>query len=721
MSWFWEVLKIEPTTKIYQVKKAYVDQVRQLKNQEVKGELQPDAYQKLTDAEQAAIAFIEGQTNQLERKTEKINQKDVQRTSERQDRGTVPKVKDTLMPEKELKEEVNQDKKGQSKLPAITVTEVPIEEKVDSKEFIRELEQLLKDWPEKIQKSSWQKLLASYKKDITQELQTYQQLLLPFLADELIYLPKTVLFYLYEEFEMDQLELTSTKNWYYDISELPDFSFEIVLYLPEEEAYSYFETRYQLFLLVSRKDWQSHSFEIKKLLEKFTQNPDWLQGQSLLDQDIENLAAVFVIKENLEKVVTNRESLTAIEKHLLPLNSNLATEKNQTAVFLRTVFTVFLTKKITPKESTTLKNSSEVYLEADLKVLLIGLAFYAVNDQEQAKKYFSQIKGSSAQLVKPLVTKNSFSPQLLQKKAIPLKKLPQMSNLSPAILIRFVVLAAIGISLLGNIFGNQEEDFSMYEDEFEETDQYGEDLSYPDTIEGEFYEYFLREAYRSDREIRQTEFIESYVPNELKELFVNYQRDYYIADEGRTDNSWRDEIIKSHQAEEQVDFLFLTDNQADVILILNDSAVEGVFGTRWENLGRDKWDELVAKITVAPQIIVSALIENYLAIDDWERDMELYNLVGLVNNELMEDLEFTSYQFVADDLIDGTYQISQKLTKEPVILINNQEKELLLVVELDQYGRASKLVDDIEFEYESNELATMIKKAESAIPLMIIE
>lgn len=268
MSWFWEVLKIEPTTKIYQVKKAYVDQVRQLKNQEVKGELQPDAYQKLTDAEQAAIAFIEGQTNQLESKTEKINQKDFQRTSERQDRGTVPKVKDTLMPEKELKEEVNQDKKGQSKLPAITVTEVPIEEKVDSKDFIRELEQLLKDWPEKIQKSSWQKLLASYKKDIAQELQIYQQLLLPFLADELIYLPKTVLFYLYEEFEMDQLELTSTKNWYYDISELPDFSFEIVLYLPEEEAYSYFETRYQLFLLVSRKDWQSHSFEIKKTIRK---------------------------------------------------------------------------------------------------------------------------------------------------------------------------------------------------------------------------------------------------------------------------------------------------------------------------------------------------------------------------------------------------------------------------------------------------------------------
>lgn len=720
MSWFWEVLKMEPTTEIYLVKKAYVDQVRQLKNQEVKGELQPDAYQKLTDAEQAAIAFIEGQSNQLERKTEKIKLKDVEKPSGKQEEVTNPKVKDTLMTEKELKSEVTLDQKGQAKFPATARTESIIKPKAESKDFIRDLEQLLTDWPEKIQKASWQNLLAGYEKDITQELQTYQQLFLPFFADELIYLPKTVLFYLYEAFEMDQLELTSSKKWYYDISELPDFSFEIVLYLPEEEAYSYFKHRYQIYLLVSKKDWQSHSFEIKKLLEKFAQNADWIQGQSLLDQDIENLAAVFVIKENLEKVVTNRESLATIEEHLLPLNSNLAIEKNQTAVFLRTVFTVFRTKNLTPKQSSVLKNSGDVYLESDLKVLLIGLAFYEVNDQEQAKKYFSQIKGTYAQLVKPLVAKSHLHPQLLQKKASPLKKSPKITNLSPAILIRIVVLAAIGISLLGNIFGNQQEDFPMSEDEFEETDQNGEMLSYPGTIEGEFYEYFVRENYRSDREVRQTEFIDNYVPKELKDLFINYQRDYYV-DEGTTNDGQQDEIIKSYQTEAKVEFLFLTSNQTDVILSLKDSTIEGVYGNRWEHLNRNKWDELVETINVPPQIIVSALIENYLAIDDWERDMELDNLVGLVTNELMADLELTSDQFIADDLIDGTYQMSQKPTKEPVILINNQEQELLLVVELDQYGRASKLVNDFEFDYEPSELAAMLKQAEEAIPLVVIE
>lgn len=724
MTWFWEALNIEPTNEIYLVKKAYVNQVKFLKSQEIKGLASQGDFENLTAAEKAAITWIERDQQGVEHIPEsfKVDQGDLtEQTIE-------PISQSEVIVEKQGPTKVSLPKKEEDKLIRVTESsktlideeeKAPLVMAVNELDFMEKLKALVADWPHKIQLNSWIKLFTENNSEFSKNKVTYRQEFLPILVEEMQVLPKEILFYLYEVFEMDQLELSHTKNWYHDISQLPNFSFQVALYLEAKDCYPYFKQRLKLYELISRPDWQSHSFEIKKFLLDFTEKKQWLQNQTLIDRDVENLGAIFSLKEELETIVSKQGTVPKVEKYLLPVNSDLSQEANETAIFLRVIFTSLRRKQLSGTDRNFLETKQEIYLEKDLKALLIGLAYHSAGETERALSHFHKIKGSYAQLVKPFVGKPSAKALLTKPAPKELVNSQWLEKLSPALIFRVVVLMAVGIALLGNVFQDDEDDFSNYE-EFEEV-QSDEDV-FPDTIEGEFYEYFVRQHYREDRATRQNEFINDYVADDIKDVFFTYQKDYEIAEGDYEIRSSADEWVRSQGSEDQDYYLSLHYDAPEVLLVVENYQVVRVVGVKWEEVSEKEWLELVETVHVSPQKVVTEIVEKYYGEEDWEISQEqIESLTGIVNQTAYDQLMDDEDVNLAEALTGGFYQVSQTATNEPLILVFDNEDALLMTLELDSYGRLIFISGDYEEAISESELAELIKKAEKPIPLKINE
>ena len=785
MEWFWETLGIESTTKVAEIKKAYVNEVRRLKNKETKEEVSQADYDKLAEAEKAAILFIEDQHNQrptadyrsgygdqserlleekkqeltinqelvntadtadfqIEQPAEAINEKPAEAKPVVVLKETIKKVKNTspeMTPvnpidngqrsgsevneirkrnqgrQATLKQRATQPKSKEPNAPKMKPKDVKEKSaeitqalgKVTEKAAVpsrtlADIRELLADWPRKIILKEWETCFRYRRQWSKDEFVELRENFLPLLNDQLVYLPKAILWYLYEELDLVTYELTSQFSWFLAIDDLPDFSFEQALYLPEEEAADYFDRRLHLYCVIRQEDWHSRTFEIDGLLAYFYSEEDWQAEYQIVDQDVENLAALYQIKRGIEKLVHSNEP-PAIANHLLPPNIPLNKVDNQTAKFLRIIFNSLKEKNISLEGSLFIEDPQNNYLEDNLRELLVGLVFYRTNDQIKATKHFNNLTNDYQGLVKGLKNSAGFKGRATSAYVGQGTK----HKADWRMILRVVVIGVIGLSLLGNVFSNNDDyEYSDDTDYYDEESESDEEWMDPEDPGYAFLTYFVEATdHRDDIETQRETYIETWVSSDLTGIFEEHLAD------SDPDASYTYEIVYKEIDDNRAHYLITQDEEPYLIVELtNWELVTAVVGKGWQEVESKTFGELVDKIRFTGKDIVENVVVGYFLLPVDAREEEFYYIMDYITDEAYNRLEWDNSIVDGLDFEKGTYQVSETLDGQPALLVNDSQDELSLVLLLDPYGRVDEVIEISYDDYSAAELKHLAEQAD---------
>ncbi|MBP1041961.1 hypothetical protein I6N95_13150 [Vagococcus sp. BWB3-3] len=572
---------------------------------------------------------------------------------------------------------------------------------------LADLHKLLAEWPRKIIMKEWESCFRYRRQWSNDEFVEIRENFLPVLKGQLVYLPKKVLWYLYDELDLATYELTSEFNWFMAIDVLPDFSFDQALYLPEEEAADYFDRRLQLYQVIGQADWHSRTFEIDGLLAYFYATDGWQADHQIADQDVENLAAIYQIKRGLEKLVQNNEPNRAIADHLLPPNTPLNQVENQTAKFLRIIFTSLKEKKISLEDGLFIENPQTNYLEDNLRELLVGLVFYRAKDQVKATKHFSNLTNDYQGLVKGLQNSAGFKGATVKPVYAGTTTYPKPVDWRT--ILRIVVIGVIGLSILGSFFSNDDDrdyadDSEYYDDESDYEDDWldTEDPGYA------FLAYFIEETdYEDDIESQREMYVETWVSPEATDVFNEH---IYDVD---PDETYEYDIIYK-QIDDNIAYYLITRDEEPYLLVeLTDwEWVTAVVGEGWQETDVKTFEELTNKMKFTVEEIVENVIVGYFLLPVDEREDEFYYVMDYLTDQAYNRLEWDLSIVEELDFEKGTYQTSQTLEGQAAILVNDSEDELCLVLLLDSYGRVDEVVELFYDDYAAKELTALKEQAD---------
>lgn len=799
MEWFWEILGINATTQVAEIKKAYVNEVRRLKNKETKENVPQADYDKLAEAENAALAFIEEQHNQqppighrpsyreqqaslLKSEQEVVSPIEVPETvkeeplppevnkaivkaepEKKEAKQVTPKENKVAsqVPEKkkatskaksiigsqerwtEAKETVKKRNQGrqqkmttepkkepeppktiatkvavakespheevkETKSEAVSQVVRPVTEKaaVPSR-MLADSRELLADWPRKVILKEWKTCFRYRRQWSNEEFLEIRENFLPLLKEQLAYLPKPILWYLYEELDLATYELTTEFNWFMAIDDLPDFSFNQALYLPEEEAADYFDRRLHLYHVIGQDDWHSRTFEIDGLLAYFYSQEGWQADHQILDQDVENLAAIYRIKQGLEKLVHNNEPNREIAKHLLPPNTPLNQIENQTAKFLRIIFTSLKVKTISLEESLFIENPQTTYLEDNLRELLVGLVFYRTNDRAKATKHFNNLTNDYQGLAKGL--QNSIGFKGLEANPVNVGPTTKKKDFDWRMILRVVVIGAIGLSLLGDVFSNDDAyDYSDDSEYFDEESEANDDWVNPQDPGSGFLTYFVEEtAQRDDIYSQRERFIETWVSPDLTDVFEEH-----LADSDSEETYNYDMIYK--EIDDNTSYYLITkdDEPYLIVEVTNWDTVTAVVGQGWQEVDTKTFDEWVNKMKRTTKELVENVVVGYFLLPANEREDAFYYVVDYITDAAYDRLEW-DMSIVEDlDFEKGTYQLSETRDGKQALVVNDSQDELSLVLILDSFGRVNEVIEVSYDDYPAADLMYLKEKAD---------
>ena len=701
MEWFWVELGIEPTENINDIKRAYVVQMRAYKKKSVSESASPEDYQRLDDAEQAAIAWVDQQKQEAAPVSQTSAPTAVTPVA------VTPKA--TARPSKSKTQPISaKPPRNKAATPAF------------SPEFLAQvaaLKKLFASHKEKVSLATWQGILGPSPQWRVAERHYLVEELASSLGASLTLLPKKVWLYLYDALGLAEEDVLRQGQWGKKIQALPAFDFAIAAHLPAGQQDLYFAQRYRFWELLQKEEWVKDQAEIEHLQRELALLPQLSGDKSIVDQDVLNLKGIYLCLQQLP-ALTVREPRWNLLDHFELTTTPVAKQKNKTTKFLQLVFTSFSTHQLTFAETLFIEEPANSYVEANLRELLLVLTFTSLRDDVKVQTHYGLMTHHYQALISPTSVKQA--PQRVTARQTrhaptdPAAKGELINKLG------FLVLILAGIIFLGTLFSNSNSsvDDNYLDYEYEEEGS-GDSWSYAaeiDLLPTNFKYLFGEPHFEEDLTFERQDFIAQFVAAELQPTFANYLEQWQEEDVPFDDFG---AVLMARPADDkqQTSYLYryLENNKA--IFTVSAGKIISIVGPNWNQLSQTELDREAAAFVIQPEELQAQLLSNYYFIPQAEREFDKEALGYLMSASGQELSDYDRQVELPAELAQGTYALSLDRFGQSVMLFFTPTEELVMIFYLDEFGHLLNAEYAFYYEFAPEHVQGFMDYKETSFPI----